>query len=417
MCYIVDSSFLFRARLIHTSDMMLISAIRVPLLLMLFFSFGNARSQESELCQGHYYTEQQGADKLSALRNRLENAGDWQGRADSIRAHMRIGMELDVFPVRSPLNPGFRNKKTLDGYTVESVAFESLPGFFVTGNLYMPAGNHKKRSLAVILAPHGHFPKEDDYGRFMKDVQYGAAAMAKMGAIVFAYDMVGWGESIQLPHKHGKVLAFQTWNSIRAIDFLLTLPQADPDRIAVTGASGGGTQTFMLAALDERVKVSVPVVMVSAHFFGGCSCESGMPVHKNRNTVYTNAEIACVIAPRPMLLISDGNDWTKNNETVEYPFARSVYALFGKQNNVELVHFPNEGHDYGKNKRMAAYHFLGKHLGLDIGNIKDKNGMVSEAFVSVLDQKDLRFFREGEQKDFISDEDVYRLFVESKKEQ
>ena len=373
-----------------------------------------AFAQSQELCQGHYYTEQEGAAKLAALKNRITTFGDWKMRADSIRTHVRRGMELDVFPARTALNPRFRNKKIHEGYSVESVVFESLPGFFVTGNLYMPAGKHKKRSLAVILAPHGHFPKEDDYGRFMKDIQYGSAAMARMGAIVFAYDMVGWGESVQLPHKHQKVLAFQTWNSMRAIDFLLSIPEADPARIAVTGASGGGTQTFMLAALDERVKVSVPVVMVSAHFFGGCSCESGMPVHKNGNTVYTNAEIASSIAPKPMLLISNGNDWTKNNETVEYPFLRHIYGLVGKQENVELAHFPTEGHDYGKNKRMAAYRFLAKHLDLDLNKISN-NGVISEEFVAIHDQKDLRYFREGEQKDFATGEDVYRIFVESKK--
>lgn len=387
---------------------------RLSVLITLTFINAFSFAQSSDLCQGHYYTEQQGAEKLQALKERLKTPGDWQQHADSLRAHVRKGMELEVFPARTALNPRFRNKRILDGYTVESVVFESLPGFFVTGNLYKPAGKLKKKSLAVILTPHGHFPKEDDYGRFMKDVQYGAASLAKMGAIVFSYDMVGWGESIQLPHKHEKVLAFQTWNSIRAIDFLLTLPEADPKRIAVTGASGGGTQTFMLAALDDRVAVSVPVVMVSAHFFGGCSCESGMPVHKNGDTVYTNAEIACAISPRPMLFISNGNDWTKNNETVEYPFARHIYGLYGKQSNVELAHFPKESHDYGKNKRLAAYRFLAKHLELDLAKIKDANGQITEDFVTIQDQKDLIYFKQAELDNLITGDEVYRIFVESK---
>ena len=399
-------------RLMKTKNIQLIFERIIVVAIILLTPCGFAQSQE--LCQGHYYTEQEGAAKLSALKNRIATSGEWKMRADSIRTHVRRGMELDVFPARTPLNPRFRNKKIHEGYSVESVVFESLPGFFVTGNLYMPAGKHRKRSLAVILAPHGHFPEENDYGRFMKDIQYGSVAMAKMGAIVFAYDMVGWGESVQLPHKHQKVLAFQTWNSMRAIDFLLSMPEADPSRIAVTGASGGGTQTFMLAALDERVKVSVPVVMVAAHFFGGCSCESGMPVHKNGNTVYTNAEIANSIAPKPMLLISNGNDWTRNNETVEYPFSQHIYGLFGKRENVELAHFPKEGHDYGKNKRMAAYRFLAKHLDLDLKKITN-NGVINEDFAVIHDQKDLRYFREGEQKDLVTGEDVYRIFVESKK--
>jgi hypothetical protein len=247
----------------------------------------------------------------------------------------------------------------------------------------------------------------------MKDVQVGCAAMARMGALVFAYDMVGWGESTQVPHTFAKVLSLQTWNSIRAVDFLLTLPEADPERIAVTGASGGGTQTFMLAALDDRVKVSVPVVMVSAHFFGGCVCESGMPVHKNGNTVYTNAEIACVIAPKPLLIISDGNDWTKNNESVEYPFAKRIYGLYGKEDLVKNVHFEEEGHDYGENKRLATYHFLETHLGLKTENIKT-NGIVSEGFVTILDRKELSFFNEKELESLIKGEAVYRAFVDSK---
>jgi hypothetical protein len=381
------------------------------MVIMSAVSFG----QSSELCQGHYYTEQEGAAKLAALAERLKSVKYWEQRADSMRAHLRNGMELGEFPARTPLNPRYRNKRMLDGYTVESVVFESLPGFFVTGNLYKPVGKLKKKSLPVILSPHGHFPEPGDYGRFRRDMQMRCAALARMGAVVFAYDMVGWGESLQVTHKHPKVLLFQTWNSIRAIDFLLTLREADPEKIAVTGASGGGTQTFMLAALDERVKVSVPIVMVSSHFFGGCSCESGMPVHKNGSDVYTNAEIACLMAPKPMLWVSDGSDWTKNNGTVEYPFAKDVYGLYDKALSVEHVHLADEGHDYGTNKRLPMYKFMAQHLGLKIENINGPHGKVSEDFVSVLEQKDLTYFNEEELGALIKEDAVYTVFVESKK--
>ena len=375
----------------------------------------SSQSQDNDLCQGNYYTEGQGANKLAALGGRLQHKKDWEERADSIRARLKSGMDLEVFPRRTPLNPRYRNKKILDGYTVESVVFESLPGFFVTGNLYKPTGKLKQKSHPVVLCPHGHFPDPADYGRFRKDMQIRCASLARMGAVVFAYDMVGWGESLQLPHKHPKVLLFQTWNSMRVIDFLLTLPEADPENIAVTGASGGGTQTFMVSAIDERVKVSVPVVMVSSHFFGGCSCESGMPVHKNGHDVYTNAEIACVVAPKPMLWVSDGSDWTKNTETVEFPFAQKVYRLYDEPLMVDHVHLADEGHDYGKNKRLPMYKFLAKHLGLKIKNISDVNGNVSEDFVSVLDQKSLTYFTEDELAALIKNDDVYKVFLRSKK--
>ena len=375
-----------------------------------------ALAQSLELCQGNYYSETMGAEKLTKLLNSLHSVKDWEEHADSIKRQIRKGMELEVFPVKTPLNPRYRNKKELKGYSVESVAFESMPGFFVTGNLYKPTGNFKTKSLAVILCPHGHWDKPEDYGRFRKEMQLRCASLAKMGAIVFSYDMVGYGESIQLPHKSKNVLLFQTWNSIRIIDFLLTLPQADSERIAVTGESGGGTQTFMLTALDERVKVSIPVVMVSAHFFGGCECESGMPVHKDGNKVYSNAEIACLAAPRPMLLISDGEDWTKNTQKVEYPFAQSIYKLYGRESWVENAHFENEGHDYGKNKRLAAYQFLAEHLSLKIENIMSPNGKVSEDFVSLLDRNDLNYFNKEELTSLIKGDEVYKAFVKLKSE-
>lgn len=374
-----------------------------------------AISQSGDLCQGAYYSEKEGADKLSALSKRFKTLKDWQSHADSMKANIRKGLELETFPAKTPLNPKHRNKKVLNGYSVESVVFESLPGFFVTGNLYRPTGTSKNKSLAVILSPHGHGKNSGNYGRFQNDVQSGCASFAKMGALVFAYDMVGYNESVQLPHDYSKVMLFQTWNTIRIIDFMLTLPEADPNRIGITGASGGGTQAFIATALDERIKVSIPVVMVSAHFFGGCACESGMPVHKDGNKVCSNAEVACLAAPRPMLLISDGKDWTKNTPAVEYPFAKSVYKLYGKESNVENVHLENEGHDYGLSKRLGAYAFFAKHLGMDIKKIKDKTGKVDESFVTLLDSKEISYFSKEEMGRLIKGDQVYGAFVDAKK--
>lgn len=369
---------------------------------------------KSLLCQGDYFTEKQGADHLQEVLLKVKTLDDWQKHAAAIRARLRKGMELEKFPKRTPLNPQFRNKKTLNGYTVESVAFESIPGFYVTGNLYRPTGQQKPKSQAVILNPHGHWDKPEDYGRYRHDMQSRCAAFARMGAIVFSIDMVGFGESQQFPHEYERALTFQTWNSIRSIDFLLSFPEADPSRVAVTGASGGGTQTFMVTALDDRVKVSVPVVMVAAHFFGGCSCESGMPVHRDGNTIYTNAEIACLAAPRPMLLVSDGKDWTKNNPSVEYPFAQKIYSLYGAKDKVGNANFETEGHDYGKTKRVPVYEFLAKHLGLNIKNISNASGQIDESFVTFLDKPDLTFFTEAEQATHAKGEAVYKVLLSLK---
>jgi len=364
----------------------------------------------AQLCQGNYYTESEGAQKLIQVLTTIHSLKDWNRHADSIRAQMKIGMGFEKFPERTPLNPRFRNKQVLDGYTVEAVIFESVPGFYVTGNLYRPTGTLAEKSIAAIVCPHGHWDKPEDYGRFRNDMQYRCASFAKMGAAVFSLDMIGYGESQQLPHEYPKGVAIQTWNVMRVIDFLLTLPEVDPKRVAVTGASGGGTQTFLSTALDDRIKVSMPVVQVSAHFFGGCTCESGMPIHKAGDKVFSNVEIAALAAPRPLLIISDGEDWTKNTPRVEFPFIKTIYTLYGKPELAENAHFADEGHDYGKNKRIIAYNFLSRNLGMDISKISDNQGKIDESFVTIIDRKTLEYFKPGETKGFIKGDQVYQAF-------
>jgi hypothetical protein len=227
-------------------------------------------------------------------------------------------------------------------------------------------------------------------------MQKRCATLARMGAVVFSYNMFAFGESIaqidstaiiEKPvaeniwkhHATPLALTLQTWNSIRAIDFLQSLPDVNPGQIGVTGASGGGTQSFLLAAVDDRVTVCVPVVMVSCHFFGGCDCESGLPVHESKDHFTNNAEITAMHAPKPLLIITDGSDWTKTVPELEYPFIRRTYSFYGAENNVVNVHFPEGMHDYGYEKRIPVYRFMAEHLELDILAVTGADGAIDES--------------------------------------
>lgn len=360
----------------------------------LFCLFANG--QKPGLRQGEFYTEQQGKEELRKLELMYSTKEEWESRRQMLRIAMLEGMKLSPLPRRTPLNPVIRSKRLHEGYSVENVYFESIPGYYVVGNLYRPLDNAQKHP--AVLCPHGHFQGDTlgAWGRFRPDQQKRCATFARMGAVVFSYSMFAWGgeaiwqldttaiienpDTALIRKGHGIPLALtlQTWNSMRALDFLESLPDVDNTKIAITGASGGGTQAFLLAALDERVSVSVPVVMVSCHFFGGCACESGLPIHQGTKHFTNNAEIAAMMAPKPMLLVSDGNDWTRNEPVVEYPFIKRTYSFYRAEPNVENAHFPDGLHDYGWEKRVAVYRFLAKHLGLNLQGITDANGNIDE---------------------------------------
>ncbi len=353
-----------------------------------------AENKKPQLCQGNYHSEQAAKEQLAKFARSYSNLAEWKARAKRIREGILRGAELLPLPEKCPLNPIIHSKRKYDGYTVQNAAFESLPGVFVTGNLYRPRKG--KGPFAAVLCPHGHFSSPDDYGRFRPDMQKRCAALARMGAIVFSYDMVGYGDwkNAGWQHNRPKALKLQLWNSIRAIDFLTSLKKVDPKRIGVTGASGGGTQTFLVTAVDDRIAVSIPTVMVSAHFFGGCNCESGMPIHKSGTHETNNTDISALAAPRPQLLISNGKDWTKNTPDVEYPYIKNVYRLYGAKADVEYLHLPDEGHDYGFSKRIGAYKFFAKHLKLSLDNITKPDGSIDESFVVIEKQDDMYVFND-----------------------
>jgi len=349
--------------------------------------------REPELCRDNYLSEAAARHQLAEFARSYSNLRQWRSRAKRVRDGILRGAELLNPPKRCALNPIIHSRREHKGYTVENVAFESLPGFFVTGNLYRPLA--QKGPFAGILCPHGHFfDPNGGGGRFRASQQIRCAMFARMGAVVLSYDMAGWGESNQCSHNHPEVLALQLWSSMRGIDFLMSLKGVDSKRIGITGASGGGFQTFAVAAIDDRIAVSIPVVKVSAHDFCSCICCNGMPIHRSAAHETNNAEIAALAAPRPQLIISCGADSTRNTPEVEFPYIQNVYRLYGAEEKVENLHLADEGHDYGPSKRAGAYRFFAKHLGLSFDNVTKPDGTIDESGVVVEKVKDMRVFSE-----------------------
>jgi uncharacterized protein len=359
---------------------------KLPLFTLLIFLSNYAIAQPNpekpNLRQSSFFTLELAEKEHEKMALEYSDVTSWQNKAKQIRQGILEGAELTQFKSGKKIKATIHSKKKMNGYTVENVFFESLDGIYVTGNLYKPLVINGK--VPGILAPHGH----GDNLRLGEATQQRCATMAKMGAIVFAYDMIGHGDMQQCNHKIEKALKLQLINSSRALDFISQMLNVDTARIAVSGESGGGTQTFLLAAIDDRIKVSVPVVMVSGYFFGGCACESGMPIHVRPKYSTSNAEIAACLAPKPLLLISDGDDWTKNNPEFEFPFIQRIYSFYAAKNNVENAHWPLEKHDYGFSKRKAAYSFLAKHLKLDISKATETgNEILSKEKLAVFNSK------------------------------
>ena len=319
---------------------------------------------------------------------KFSTRAEWEQRARRLREQALVALGLWPMPKKMPLKPVVTGRIEREDYTIENVYIESLPGHFVTGNLYRPKRSSPTGRLPGVLCPHGHWRN----GRFFerskadaeKEIKSGAektlagaryplqarcAMLARMGCVVFHYDMVGYADSKAIPHRAGftdaeaelrlqSAMGLQTWNSIRALDYLASLPEVDPSRLAVTGSSGGGTQTFVLCAVDPRPAVAFPAVMVSTAMQGGCICENCSHFRVGTN----NIELAALFAPKP-LAMTGANDWTREIETKGLPELRYIYRLYDAEDRVLARYFPFP-HNYNQVSREMMYNWFNRHLHL-----------------------------------------------------
>ena len=337
----------------------------------------------------------------------VDDSADWPARRAEIRTRVLVAAGLRPMPPRCPLNAIVYGKVQRDDYTVERVIFESFPGHYVSGSLYRPKAPGDDRR-PTVLCPYGHWSD----GRFHDEgaeavrgqiaaggetfehaglniIQARCVQLARMGCVAFVYDMEGMADSVQLPHAagvrpeqpgheqssnngylffspeaelHGQTMfGLQTWNSIRALDFIESLPDVDRTRIGVTGESGGGTQSMILGAIDDRIAACFPVVMVSTAMQGGCTCENAAYLRISQG----NIDIAAAVAPRPLGLIA-ADDWTKELQTKGYPDLAALYKMLGHADRFEAHFHLQFPHNYNAVNRQHMYSFMNRHLKLGL---------------------------------------------------
>ena len=332
-------------------------------------------------------TPEDGEKMLSYLLSLYPDKEHWEQRKECLRREVREKIGIDsLLAKRVQTKPILSKIRKFDGYSVQNFAIETLPGLYVAGSIYTPLFKGKH---ALIIAPNGHFAD----GRYREDQQLRMGTLARMGAVCVDYDLFGWGESAlqvgSAAHRSSAAHVIQALNGITILDYMLTRIDTDKERIGANGGSGGGSQVVLLSVLDDRYTAAAPVVSLASHFDGGCPCESGLPVSLSCGGT-NNAELMAMFAPRPLLVVSDGKDWTASVPTLEYPYLKNMYTYYDAAENLQHVHLPEEGHDFGINKRNAVYNFFATVFSLD-------KSMQDESKITIEPENELKTFgKEGE---------------------
>ena len=292
------------------------------------------------------------------------NLAAWEKRKAELKKQILVSAGLDPMPPRTPLHPKIFGRIEGEGYTIDKVWLETMPGFYLAGNLYRPKG--KQGPFPGVASPHGHWANGRAEQTETGNIPARGVSLAQHGFVVFNYDMVGYSDTKQVPHTLSGpseqlwslgLLVLQLWNSIRVLDFLESLPEVDKTKLGATGASGGGTQTFLLQAVDERVQFSAPVNMVSAIMQGGSPCENAPGLRVNTY----NVEIAALMAPRKMFLVSATGDWTKNVPRDEALRIKKIYDLYDHTSDTQVVQI-DAPHNYNQKSREAVYDFFARKV-------------------------------------------------------
>lgn len=347
---------------------------------------------------------------------------DWLQRQREIKETLL--KLVGPFPPRTPLNPRVLDVVQKEGYRIEKIIFESMPGFYVTGCLFVPDGTGGRRP--TILNAIGHSPQA-----FRRDVyQVLIHNLVKKGFVVFAMDPLGQGERLQYydPEKKETVMGpgnptvehsycgdqcfisgsslarYWTWDCIRALDYLVTRSEVDTSRIGMTGCSGGGTQTAYASALDPRVKAAAP----SCYLTSARMLLEFMGPQDNEHNFYrgiidgvTSAELHVLRAPLPTLLVTTTRDYYSIQGAREtYREVKRAYRALGAEDALQMAEDDSE-HGFTRKNNEAIYAFFQKTL--------NQPGSPLQEHLPILEEQELNVTPTGQISTYLGGETVFSI--------
>ncbi|EMI20694.1 Acetyl xylan esterase [Rhodopirellula maiorica SM1] len=337
----------------------------------------------------------------SAVFADIKTLDDWQDRRQGYRDQLYEMLGLSPLPERTPLSPVITGSATEGDVVVENIHFQSMPGLYVTGNLYRPAKQDGPLPAILYVCGHGKVKKDGiSYGN-KTYYQYHGAWFARNGYVCLTIDTIQLGEIEGIHHGTYREGAWwwnnrgytpagvEAWNGIRALDYLQSRPEVDGQRIGVTGRSGGGAYSWYIAALDERIKVAVPVAGITSlknHVVDGCvegHCDCMYMVNTYR---WDYPMVAALIAPRPLLISNTDKDsiFPLDGVVDVYSKVRSIYKLYENESHVGL-HITEGPHSDSQELRIHAFRWFNRHLRSD-------NELINKTATPFFDIKQLKVF-------------------------
>jgi len=333
----------------------------------------------------------------------IETLDDWQAKREVYRKQLFEMLGLDPAGEKTDLKPVITGKIEHEEFTVEKIHYQSRPGLYVTGNLYLPKGLDKPAPAILYVCGHGQVKKDGiSYGNKPR-YQHHAAWFARHGYVCLIIDSLQLGEIEGIHHgtyrykmwwwnSRGYAPAgVEAWNCIRALDYLQMRQEVDPSRIGVTGRSGGGAYSWWIAALDDRIKAAVPVAgitdlqnhVVDGCVEGHCDCMYLMNTYR-----WDYPLVAALVAPRPLLISNSDKDTIFPLDGVVrlHEKVRKIYRLYNAEKSLGL-NITEGPHKDTQELRIHAFVWFNRFLKAD-------SSLIDKPAVPFLEPEQLKVFDE-----------------------